>query len=210
MLNNGQTCFLGTRILAPRSRYDEIVELFTAIAGSLPVGDPLDPATVIGPMASSRQRDRVESYIAKGKSDGARLTVGGGRPSALGKGWYVEPTVFADVDNSSTIAQEEIFGPVLSILGYNDEDHAVAIANNSKYGLSGAVWAGSDAEAVRVARRVRTGQVQINSGVFNGFAPFGGFKKSGIGREGGVYGMLEFSEVKSMQLPAGSPLLAEA
>jgi acyl-CoA reductase-like NAD-dependent aldehyde dehydrogenase len=128
------------------------------------------------------------------------------RPEGLDRGYFVKPTVFGHVTPEMTIAQNEIFGPVLSIMGYRDEDDAVAIANGTQYGLSGAVWAGSDEEAVRVARRLRTGQVQINAGIFNGFAPFGGFKKSGIGREGGIHGFLEYCEVKSLQLPAGSPM----
>ena len=200
MLNNGQTCFLGTRILAPRSRYDEVVDLFSGIAGSLTVGDPLDAATHIGPMASSRQRDRVESYIAKGKSDGARMTVGGGRPAAMSKGWFVEPTVFADVDNNATIAQEEIFGPVLSVIPYGDVDDAVRIANDSDYGLGGTVWSADDERALGVARRVQTGSIGINGYLPDPTAPFGGIKGSGLGRELGPEGLAAYQVVKSVYL----------
>jgi acyl-CoA reductase-like NAD-dependent aldehyde dehydrogenase len=140
LVNNGQTCYLGTRVLAPRSRYDEVVDTLAAFATSLTVGNALDPATQIGPMASQTHRDRVEGYVAKGHSDGARLVVGGGRPRDLDRGWFVEPTVFADVDNASTIAQEEIFGPVLSVIAYGDVDDAIRIANDSDYGLGGSVW----------------------------------------------------------------------
>ena len=154
LVNNGQTCYAGTRILAPRSRYAEVVDIFAAFASSLPVGDALDPATLIGPLVAERQRDRVERYIAKGISDGARLVTGGGRPAGLDRGWFVEPTIFADVDNKSTIAQEEIFGPVLSIIEYTDEDDAVRIANESDYGLGGSVWT-SD---------LRPGQVASSAG----------------------------------------------
>jgi acyl-CoA reductase-like NAD-dependent aldehyde dehydrogenase len=200
MLNNGQTCFLGTRILAPRSRYDEVVDLFSGIAGSLTVGDPLNADTHIGPMASSRQRDRVESYIAKGKSDGARLTVGGGRPDSMSKGWFVEPTVFADVDNNATIAQEEIFGPVLSVIPYGDVDDAVRIANDSDYGLGGTVWSADDERALGVARRVQTGSIGINGYLPDPTAPFGGIKGSGLGRELGPEGLAAYQVIKSVYL----------
>ncbi len=162
LVNNGQTCYLGTRVLAPRSRYDEVVDTLAAFASSLAVGDALDPATQIGPLASQTQRDRVEGYIAKGAA-----TARGSWPAADGRrdmdrGWFVEPTVFADVDNSSTIAQEEIFGPVLSVIAYGDVDDAVRIANDSDYGLGGSVWT-TDAERGKdVARRVRTGTIGIN------------------------------------------------
>ena len=151
LVNNGQTCYAGTRILAPRSRYAEVVDVFAAFASSLPVGDALDPATLIGPLVAERQRDRVERYIAKGISDGARLVTGGGRPAGLDRGWFVEPTIFADVDNKSTIAQEEIFGPVLSIIAYTDEDDAIRLANESDYGLGGSVWTADPARGA--ARR---------------------------------------------------------
>ncbi|MCU1489099.1 MAG: betB [Acidimicrobiaceae bacterium] len=206
-MNNGQVCGAQTRLLVPRSRMADAAEIAAAAASGYVPGPPLDPGTTLGPVVNSAQHARVLGYIRSALAEGATLVCGGPeRPAGLERGYFVAPTVFADVQPDMTIAREEIFGPVLSILGYEDEDDAVRIANHSDYGLSGAVWAESDEEAVRIARRLRTGQVQINAGVFNGLAPFGGFKRSGMGREGGVFGLLEFSEVKSMQLPAGSPL----
>ena len=183
LVNNGQTCYAATRILAPRSRYAEVVDTFAAFASSLKVGDALDPATLIGPLVSERQRDRVERYIAKGSSDGARLVTGGSRPAGLDAGWFVEPTVFADVDNGSTIAQEEIFGPVLSVMEYTDTDEAIRIANDSDYGLGGSVWTTDPDRARAVARRVRTGTMGINGYLPDPAGPWGGVKSSGIGRE---------------------------
>lgn len=200
LLNNGQICWLSTRILAPESRYGEIVDTVTDLARSMTIGDPLDRATTIGPLVSARQRDRVESYIAKGKGDGARLTTGGGRPVALEHGWFVEPTVFADVDNASTIAQEEIFGPVLSVIPYTDEDQAVAIANDTDFGLGGTVWTTDAARGERVARRMRTGTVGINAYANDPTAPFGGVKASGMGRELGPEGLHAFQTWKSVYL----------
>jgi aldehyde dehydrogenase (NAD+) len=198
LVNNGQTCYLGTRVLAPRSRYDEVVDTLAAFASSMAVGDALDPATQIGPMASQTHRDRVEGYIAKGASDGARLVVGGGRPRDLDRGWFVEPTVFADVDNSSTIAQEEIFGPVLSVIPYADVDDAIRIANDTDYGLGGSVWT-TDAERGKdVARRVRTGTIGINKYLPDPAAPFGGVKASGIGRELGPGAISAYQQFKSI------------
>jgi aldehyde dehydrogenase (NAD+) len=162
LLNNGQTCFLSTRILAPRSRYEQVVGVFAELASSLRVGNALDADTQVGPVISQAQRRRVESYIAQAKADGARLIVGGGRPPGLDKGWFVEPTVFADVDNRSRVAQEEIFGPVLCVTPYDDEDEAVRIANDSPYGLAGTVWSASPERAHAMARRIRTGSVGIN------------------------------------------------
>jgi aldehyde dehydrogenase (NAD+) len=198
LLNNGQTCYLGTRVLAPRSRYDEVVETMAAFASSLAVGDALDPATQIGPMASLTHRDRVEGYIAKGTSDGARLVTGGGRPQQLDRGWFVEPTVFAGVDNASTIAQEEIFGPVLSVISYSDEDDAVRIANDSDYGLGGSVWTSDPERGKAVARRVRTGTIGINRYLPDPGAPFGGVKASGIGRELGPDAISAYQQLKSI------------
>lgn len=167
---------------------------------------PGDPATTLGPVVNAAQHRRVLGHIASGIEQGATLVCGGmARPPGVDRGYFVAPTVFSAVEPWMTIAQEEIFGPVLSILGAEDVDDAVRIANHSEYGLSGAVWAGSDDEAVDVARRMRTGQVQINEGPFNLFAPFGGFRRSGIGRENGVVGYLEFFETKSLQLTPGSP-----
>jgi aldehyde dehydrogenase (NAD+) len=202
MLNQGQTCYLGTRVLAPRSRYEEVVATVAGLAGALAVGDPLDPATQIGPLATARQRDRVESYIAKGASDGARLVVGGGRPAGLATGWYVEPTVFADVDNKSTIAQEEIFGPVLAVIPYGGVDEAVAIANDSAYGLGGSVWTEDRERGLEVARRVQTGSIGINGYSLDIGAPFGGVKASGIGRELGPEGLAAYQALKSIYFAA--------
>lgn len=200
LLNNGQTCFLGTRVLAPRARYGEIVDLFTGFAAALRVGDALDPNTQIGPMASARQRERVESYIAKGRAEGARVTTGGGRPDGLGKGWFVEPTIFADVDNNHTIAQEEIFGPVLSVIPYGDEDEAVRIANDSDYGLGGTVWTSDPERGVAVAKRVQTGTIGVNTYLPDPTAPFGGVKASGIGRELGPEALANYQQLKSVYL----------
>ncbi|REE75053.1 MULTISPECIES: aldehyde dehydrogenase [Rhodococcus] len=200
MLNNGQVCYLGTRVLAPQSRYQEVVDTFSALAGSLTVGSSLDPATMIGPMASARQRDRVESYIAKGKGDGARITVGGGRPEGLEKGWFVEPTIFADVDNNYTIAQEEIFGPVLSIISYRDDEEAVRIANDSDFGLGGTVFTADHDHGVAVARRVQTGTIGINGYLPDPTAPFGGVKASGLGRELGPEALSAYLVQKSIYL----------
>ncbi|MFF3557663.1 aldehyde dehydrogenase [Streptomyces tsukubensis] len=198
LLNNGQTCFLGTRILAPRSRYAEVVDAFTAFAGSLTVGAASDPATQIGPMATARQRERVESYIAKGIGEGARLTTGGGRPEGLERGWFVRPTVFADVDNSSAIAQEEIFGPVLSIIAYEDDDDAVRIADDSDFGLGGTVWTADPERGAAVARRVRTGTIGVNRYIPDPAAPFGGIKASGLGRELGPEGLTAYQRFQTI------------
>jgi aldehyde dehydrogenase (NAD+) len=200
LVNNGQTCHLGTRILAPASRYDEVVETFTAFAGGLTVGDALDPATQIGPLASARQRERVQGYIAKGLGEGARITTGGGRPAAQSRGWFVEPTVFADVDNRSTIAQEEIFGPVLTVIKYQDDDDAVAIANDSAYGLGGSVWTADPVRGQAVAERIRTGTIGVNNFQVDPAAPFGGVKDSGLGRELGPEGLAAYQAVKSIYL----------
>jgi aldehyde dehydrogenase (NAD+) len=198
LVNNGQTCYLGTRVLAPRSRYDEVVDTLAAFASSLAVGDALDPATQIGPMASQTHRDRVEGYVAKGNSDGARLVTGGGRPRDLDRGWFVEPTVFADVDNASTIAQEEIFGPVLSVIAYGDVDDAIRIANDSDFGLGGSVWTADAERGKDVARRVRTGTIGINKYAPDPGAPFGGVKASGIGRELGPNAIGAYQQFKSI------------
>ena len=198
LVNNGQTCYAGTRILAPRSRYAEVVDVFAAFASSLPVGDALDPATLIGPLVAERQRDRVERYIAKGISDGARLVAGGSRPAGLDRGWFVQPTVFADVDNKSVIAQEEIFGPVLSIVEYTDEDDAIRIANESDYGLGGSVWTADLARARSVVRRVRTGTMGINGYLPDPAGPWGGVKSSGLGRELGPGAIAAYQNLKTV------------
>jgi acyl-CoA reductase-like NAD-dependent aldehyde dehydrogenase len=200
-LNSGQTCTALTRMLVPEARYEEAAKLAAEVANSFTVGDPLADQTRLGPLASSDQRDTVRGYIKKGIEEGAKLLCGGpDAPEGLAKGYFVKPTVFGRVNPKMTIAQEEIFGPVLSILSYKDEDDAVSIANDTIYGLAGAVWSGDEERAKRMARRLRTGQVDINGGQFNLLAPFGGYKQSGIGRELGRYGLEEFTEVKALQL----------
>ncbi|WP_338604272.1 aldehyde dehydrogenase family protein [Saccharopolyspora sp. SCSIO 74807] len=197
--NGGQSCNALSRMLVPESRHDEAVELAVAAVAKYSVGDPTDERTRIGPMASDVQRDRVVDYIRSGVAEGASVVTGGPEaPDGLDRGYYVRPTVFTGVRPDMTIAREEIFGPVLSILPYRDDDEAVAIANDSEYGLSGAVF-GSDERALAVARRIRTGQVAVNGGAFNPNAPFGGYKQSGNGREFGKFGLEEFLEVKSIQ-----------
>jgi acyl-CoA reductase-like NAD-dependent aldehyde dehydrogenase len=205
-LNSGQTCSAHTRMLVPESRYDEACALAKAAAESFVPGDPRNESTRLGPLASAAQLARVRSYIERGMAEGAELITGGpDRPDGISKGFFVKPTVFGRVHPKATIAQEEIFGPVLTILTYVDEDEAVRIANDSPYGLAGAVWAGDDERAVRVARRIRTGQIDINGGNWNMEAPFGGFKQSGYGRENGKYGLEEYLECKSMQFKFVKP-----
>ncbi|MFE4171515.1 aldehyde dehydrogenase [Streptomyces sp. NPDC056909] len=201
LINNGQTCFASTRILAPRGRYPEIVELYTAMAQGAVVGDALDRATQIGPLVSAPQRDRVEGYIRKGLSEGARLTTGGGRPAGLDRGWFVEPTILADVENSSTVAREEIFGPVLTITPYDGEDEAVRLANDSAYGLAGTVWTSDLDRGARVARRIRTGTVGLNGYLPDITSPYGGRKASGLGRELGPEGLQAYQELQSIYRP---------
>ncbi|MER7049149.1 aldehyde dehydrogenase [Streptomyces jumonjinensis] len=198
LLNNGQTCFLGTRVLAPRGRYTEVVDAFTALAGSLTIGPALDPETRVGPLATARQRERVESYIAAGRAAGARLTTGGGRPKGLDRGWFVEPTVFADVDNSSVIAREEIFGPVLTVIPYDDVDDAVRIANDSDFGLGGTVWTEDPERGAAVARRIQTGTIGVNRYIPDPVAPFGGIKASGLGRELGPEGLTAYQQTRTL------------
>jgi aldehyde dehydrogenase (NAD+) len=201
LMNNGQACVAQTRILAPRSRYDEIVDALAAGVAAQKVGDPLDPTVQVGPLVAERQRDRVEGFLKAGRDEGARVVVGGGRPAGQSRGWYVEPTLFADVDNSMTIAREEIFGPVISVIPYEGDDEAVRIANDSDYGLSGSVWTGDRDRGVAVAKRVRTGTYAINSGIVIDLKnPFGGFKSSGIGRELGPEGLEAYLEVQTISL----------
>ena len=200
-LNSGQTCSALTRMVVPRSRLAEVERIAAAAAATFKPGAPDAADTRLGPLVSAVQRDRVRGYIRKGIEEGAKLVAGGpDAPDGLEKGFFVQPTVFSDVRRDMTIAQEEIFGPVLAILPYDDEEEAVSIANDSVYGLAGGVWSGDPERARRVARRMRTGQVEINGGSFNPVAPFGGYKQSGNGRELGKFGLEEFLEVKSLQL----------
>jgi acyl-CoA reductase-like NAD-dependent aldehyde dehydrogenase len=205
-LNAGQTCSAHTRMLVPEARYEEARTLAKQAAESFVAGDPRSETTRLGPLASAVQQARVQQYIARGIEEGAELVTGGtGLPEGVSKGFFVKPTVFGRVHPKATIAQEEIFGPVLSILTYKDEEEAIRIANDSPYGLGGAVWSASDERAAKVARRIRTGQVDINGGAWNMAAPFGGFKQSGHGRENGKYGLEEYLEYKSMQFKVDKP-----
>ncbi|MGO9456859.1 MAG: aldehyde dehydrogenase family protein [Acidimicrobiales bacterium] len=198
----GQGCVMLTRMLLPRSRYDEGISLIEAGFRNVPYGDPTDAGNLQGPQISAVQRDRVLGYIEKGKAEGARVVVGGGRPAHLGKGYYVEPTLFADVDNSMTIAQEEIFGPVLVVVPFDDDDDAVRIANENQYGLGVGVTAGTEERAIAVAKRVRAGTASINGGIWYGAdSPFGGYKASGIGRQNGLEGFEQYLETKTYAGP---------
>ncbi|MGW2517402.1 aldehyde dehydrogenase [Streptomyces sp. NPDC001617] len=201
LLNNGESCIAQTRILAPRGRYEEVVAALKELVESLKVGDPDDPDTFIGPMIRPDQQERVRDYIQLGIDEGARLVTGGTQiPEGLEKGNYVTPTVFADVDTSMRIAQEEIFGPVLVVVAYDDEDDAVRIANDSEYGLSGGVWSSDEEHALAVARRVRTGTITVNGASIAFDGPFGGFKASGIGREYGAVGLGTYTEYKTITI----------
>ncbi len=204
MLLSGQICAAQTRLLVPASRYDEITEVICATARSLSVGAAADPTTMVGPLVASRQRDRVEEYIAIGQQEGAKVAVGGGRPEGLTSGWYVEPTIFVDVDNSMRIAQEEIFGPVISVIRYTDDEDAIRIANDSEYGLSGGIWTSNPARGLEMARRIRTGSLLVNAAPPAADNPFGGYKRSGIGREMGQEGFKAYLETKSITVPAGT------
>jgi acyl-CoA reductase-like NAD-dependent aldehyde dehydrogenase len=198
--NSGQACWLNSRILAPRERYGEVVDFLSAMASSFKIGDPLDPDTQIGPMTSRRQRERVEGYIEKGRQEGAKVAAGGGRPAGLDRGWFVEPTIFADVQPDQTIAREEIFGPVLSVIPYDGVDEAVRIANDSEYGLGGSVWTGDPERGEQVARRVHSGTVGVNAYMNDPTAPFGGVKSSGMGRELGPEALEHYRVPKSVYL----------
>jgi len=200
-LNSGQTCSALTRMLVPRQRLAEAEELARAAAESFTPGDPFDPSTRLGPLVSDVQRERVRGYIEKGVEEGARLIAGGAAPpEGLERGYFVRPTVFSEVGAEMTIGQEEIFGPVLAIQPYEGEEDAIRIANSTPYGLAGGVWSADGERAIAVARRIRTGQVEINGGAFNPLAPFGGYGQSGHGRENGRYGIEELLQVKSLQL----------
>jgi acyl-CoA reductase-like NAD-dependent aldehyde dehydrogenase len=203
-LNSGQTCSALTRLLVPADRMDEVAAIAGETAAGYTVGPADDDGSRLGPLVSAAQWEKVQGYIQTGIDEGATLVTGGtGKPDGLDAGYYVKPTVFADVSNSMTIAREEIFGPVLSIIGYADVDDAVAIANDTEYGLAGGVWGTDSDKALEVAKRLRTGQVDMNGAFLNTDAPFGGYKKSGNGRELGRYGLAEFVESKSINLPMG-------
>lgn len=204
LLNNGQGCADQTRILVPKNRHDEIVEGLAAIMTSMKVGDPLDATTEIGPVVSRRQRDRIEGLLEGAKRDGAVAVCGGGRPADQDRGWFIEPTIFTGVDNAMEIAQTEVFGPVLAVLPYENEDEAVAIANDSAYGLGGGVWSADVERAADIATRLRTGTVTINHGMLLDFnSPFGGFKNSGLGRELGPEGLAPYLELQSILFAPG-------
>ncbi len=202
MMFSGQACIAQTRILAPQSRYDEVVEALAEKVRTLSVGDPFDPGTVFGPLVAARQRDRVESYIALGQQEGAKVAVGGGRPAHLPKGWYVEPTVLTNVDNTMRVAQEEIFGPVAVVIPYEGTEEAIRLANQSDYGLGGGVYTTDAARGLEVARQVRTGTITLNGIALETCAPFGGVKQSGLGRELGPEGLAAYFNLKTiMQVP---------
>jgi betaine-aldehyde dehydrogenase len=200
-INSGQTCVAQTRLLVPRAQRDEVIDRLRAAFGAMVVGDPRDPATTLGPLQSSRQRDRVEGYIEVGRAQGAEIVCGGRRPDTSA-GYFIEPTIFVGVDNAMRIAQEEIFGPVVAVIDYETEEDAIALANDSIYGLSGAVWTADNDRGVSLARRIRTGTFAVNGLGMNPAAPFGGFKQSGIGRELGPEGLLPYVEFQSISVPA--------
>jgi aldehyde dehydrogenase (NAD+) len=203
-MNNGQACVAQTRILASRSRYDEVVDALAGMVSSLNVGDPSDPTTDIGPLVAKRQQERVEKYLALGQEEGARVVVGGnGLPAGVERGWYVQPTVFANAQNDMRISREEIFGPVVSVIPFDDVDDAVRIANDSDYGLAGSVWTADIEQGMDVARRVRAGTYGVNQYTMDFVAPFGGYKASGIGREFGKEGLEHYLELKSIVPPGG-------
>ena len=204
MPNNGQVCFATTRILVPRDQSADWTERLVAAVGGMKVGDPQEADTAFGPLVASRQRERVEGYIKSGREQGAKVVLGGGRPVGLSRGWYVEPTIFSNVDNSMRIAREEIFGPVVCIIDYDNEDDAVAIANDSEYGLGGAVFSDDVAHGLAVAARVQTGTCRINEAPpGGGGGPFGGVKRSGLGRENSKEGFESYYDLKSIALPSG-------
>jgi aldehyde dehydrogenase (NAD+) len=201
-MNNSQTCTTQSRILAPRSRYDEVVDAVASFASGLNVGNPLDPAVTCGPMASEQHLNRVLGYIEVGKDSNARMVTGGGRPANQDRGWFVEPTVFADVDNNDRLAREEVFGPVMAVIPFDSDDDAVAIANDSNYGLGGSVWTADEQRGIDVSRRVRTGTIGVNYYNLDLGAPFGGMKDSGIGRELGPEALNNYLEYKSIYASA--------
>ena len=199
----GQGCAITTRLIVPRSRFDEAVESTSKVMAMLPAADPTDPGTMCGPLISARQRDRVEGYLALATEEGGSFVLGGGRPEGLDAGYFVDPTLIVGLPNSSRVAQEEIFGPVLVVIPHDGDDDAVALANDSAYGLSGSVWGGDRDRAVGVANRIRTGTIGVNGGLwFSPDVPFGGYRQSGVGRESGVAGFEEYLEIKSLAEPA--------
>ncbi|OBH73943.1 aldehyde dehydrogenase [Mycobacterium intracellulare] len=200
-MHAGQACILNSRLLLPEAIHDEVVDRLAALSRGVVIGDPVDPAVTMGPLISREHLDRVEGFVKRAEADGATVVAGGARPKDLNSGFYFEPTILTDSSADSYIAQEEVFGPVLTVLRYRDDDDAVTIANNSSYGLGGAVWGNDIDRAVAIARRIRTGQVSVN-GTIPGDAPFGGFKQSGIGREGGVMGLRAYMEPKAIGIPA--------
>jgi acyl-CoA reductase-like NAD-dependent aldehyde dehydrogenase len=201
MMNNGQICVNQTRVLAPNARYDDVVERLASTVSAFTVGDPFDPSTDIGPLITAAQRDRVADAVARARAEGARVVTGGGLPGQLSRGWYFEPTVLSTVDPQMGVAQKEIFGPVVSVLAYADEDDAVRIANATPYGLSGTVWGGDDERASALARRIRTGNIGLGTLSLDLVAPFGGFKQSGLGREKGPEGLAAFTELQAIMRP---------
>ena len=197
----GQGCALNTRLLVPRAKQAEVEELLKSYFEFITYGDPEAEGAIMGPQVNARQRERVLAYIEKGKAEGARVLLGGATPDHLDKGFYVQPTVFVDVTNDMAIAREEIFGPVLAVIAYEDEEDAIRIANDSDYGLSGSVWSASEERALAVARRIRTGTINVNGGNFYAAdAPFGGYKQSGVGREMGPEGFEEYLETKTIAI----------
>ena len=200
-MHAGQACILNSRLLVPDALHDDVVGRLAELAAKVVVGDPSDPSVTMGPLISREHLDRVEGFVRRAVSDGANVVTGGGRPNGHSSGYFFEPTILSDATADSYIAQEEVFGPVLTVLRYRDDADAVAVANNSPYGLGGAVWGADIDRAVDIARKVRTGQVSIN-GTIPGDAPFGGFKQSGIGREGGVMGLRNYMEPKAIGVPA--------
>jgi aldehyde dehydrogenase (NAD+) len=202
MTHAGQGCALTTRAVVPRARHDEYVEQIAAVMSALGCGDPTDEGVVCGPLISERQRDRIEGYLRVAESEGGSFATGGGRPEGRDKGFWIEPTLITGLDNTARVAREEIFGPVLTVIPHDGEDDALAIANDSPYGLSGAVFSADDDRAMRFAQRVRTGTMAVNGGQwYGGDVPFGGYKQSGVGREMGVEGFEEFLETKSIATP---------